>query len=163
MSDDVATKSDAPFLRRMADNIEQHGWHVIKVMDDDDLPAFAYTIGLYQQFNHPEGIVVGLSLDTMHSLLNTLGQELEEGKSYEPGVPSSDFLNGADCLFGVVHPDQYEEHLGQAIRYYEHSAFPALQLYWPDRQGWYPSDPRFDPSLRTRQPDLSLPLDPVEE
>ena len=163
MSDDIASGTDAAFLRRMTDNIENYGWYVIAVMEENDLPAFAYTIGLYQQFAHPEGIIVGLSVDTMHSLLNTLGQELKEGKSYKPGVASSDFLNGADCSFGVVHPTQYEEYFGQAIRYYEHSAFPALQLYWPDKQGWYPSDPRFDPSLRTRQPDLSLPLDPVEE
>ena len=163
MSDDITSKTDVAFLRRMADNIEKYGWYVIKVMEEGDFPAFAYTIGLFQQFTHSQGIVVGLPLDTMHSLLDTLGQEMNEGRSYRPGVPSSDFLNGVECSFGVVHSARHEEYFGQAIRYYEHSTFPALQLYWPDKQGWYPSDPHFDPILHTRQPDLSLPLNSMEE
>ena len=156
MSDDIASKTDAAFLRRMADNIEKYGWYVIEVMEEGDFPAFAYTIGLFQQFTHPEGIVVGLPLDT-------LGQEMNEGRSYWPSVLPSDFLNEAEYSFGIVHPAQYEEYFGQAIRCYEHSTFPALQRYWPDKQGWYPSNPHFDPILHTRQPDLSLPLNSMEE
>ena len=108
MSDDITSKTDATFLRRMADNIEKYGWYVIKVMEEGDFPAFSYTIGLFQQLTHPQGIVVGLPLDTMHSLLITLGQEMNEDRSHRPSVPSSDFLNGVECSFGVVHPAQYE-------------------------------------------------------
>lgn len=42
--------------------IEQYGCHIVLVEPDDYLPGFAYTIGLYQKFNHPKIICFGLKL-----------------------------------------------------------------------------------------------------
>lgn len=46
--------------RKALADVQQHGWHVLKVMEDNEGPAFAYTVGLYHSFGHPELIVVGL-------------------------------------------------------------------------------------------------------
>lgn len=56
MSDDITSKTDAAFLRRMADNIEKYGWYVIKVMEEGDFPAFAYTIGLFNSLLIHKGL-----------------------------------------------------------------------------------------------------------
>ena len=50
--------------------LEQHGWFVMKVGAGDGEPAFAYSLGLFENFNHPEIILFGLDLDTMHTLIN---------------------------------------------------------------------------------------------
>jgi hypothetical protein len=50
-------------------DIATYGWHVIEVLEDDEGPAFAFTIGLYKRFEHPELVVFGLPLDTMHLML----------------------------------------------------------------------------------------------
>jgi hypothetical protein len=42
---------------QMRADIATYGWHVIKVLEDDEGPGFAFTIGLYQRFEHPELIV----------------------------------------------------------------------------------------------------------
>jgi hypothetical protein len=48
----------------MQADIATYGWHVIKVFEDDEGPSFAFTIGLYKRFGHPELVVFGLPLDT---------------------------------------------------------------------------------------------------
>ncbi|MGI8747727.1 MAG: DUF4262 domain-containing protein, partial [Deinococcus sp.] len=85
-------------MERVARNIETYGWHVMKVLEEGDLPPFAYTIGLYQTFKQPEVIVFGLPLELMSAMLNILGGELKEGKRYESDVRSPDFLEGYDCV-----------------------------------------------------------------
>ena len=50
---------------QMRDDIATYGWHVIKVLEDDEGPGFAFTIGLHQRFAHPELIVFGLPPDTI--------------------------------------------------------------------------------------------------
>jgi len=47
-------------------DIETYGWHVIEVPEDDEGPGFAFTIGLFRRFEHPELIVFGLPMNTMH-------------------------------------------------------------------------------------------------
>ena len=67
---------------QMRSDIETYGWHVIKVLEDDEGPGFAFTIGLFKRFGHPELIVFGLPLDTMHEMLNAAGEaEMPDGPS----------------------------------------------------------------------------------
>jgi hypothetical protein len=39
--------------RKAVTDVQNHGWHDVKVMGDAEGPAFAYTIGLYHSFGHP--------------------------------------------------------------------------------------------------------------
>jgi hypothetical protein len=55
--------------RKMLRDIQQYGWHVLKVMEDDKGPAFAFTIGLFHCFKHPEVLMIGLDLDFMHRII----------------------------------------------------------------------------------------------
>jgi len=47
--------------RKLLADVQGHGWHVIGVETDEEEPGFAYSIGLYHTFRHPEIIVFGLS------------------------------------------------------------------------------------------------------
>jgi hypothetical protein len=59
---------------------------VVKVFGDDEGPGFAFTIGLYQRFRHPELLVFGLPLDTMHLMLNGAGEAGGAGLRGRPDV-----------------------------------------------------------------------------
>lgn len=50
--------------QKLLDDVQGHGWHVIGVEADNEGPAFAYSIGLYQTFGHPEVVVFGLSISS---------------------------------------------------------------------------------------------------
>lgn len=136
-------------------DIATHGWHVIKVFEDEEGPGFAFTIGLYQRFRHPELIIFGLPLDTMHVMLNTAGAAVRAGRVYAAGQSSDDILQGYSCTFRPVPRSHYEAYLGSARWYYEGDAFPAMQLIWPDREHRYPWAAPEDAWIRTAQPVLA--------
>jgi Domain of unknown function (DUF4262) len=128
---------------QMRADIATYGWHVVKVLEDDEGPAFAFTIGLWKRFEHPELIVFGLPLEIMHQML------------YAAGLDYDDILEGYSCTFRPVPRRRYEEYLGSARWYYESDDFPALQLIWPDREHRYPWATPAEAWIRTAQPVLA--------
>jgi hypothetical protein len=67
---------------KLLNDIEKYGWHVVKVMEDDRGPRFAYSVGLYKTYNHPKIIIIGLKLDLAHVLINNIGEDIKNGKIY---------------------------------------------------------------------------------
>jgi hypothetical protein len=143
---------------RVVRDIREHGWHVVKVMEDDAGPAHAFSIGLHETHDHPEIVVTGPDLDVLHQLVNALGEDVREGRRFEPGQEYDRILAGLRCHFRTVHPANYGDFLGYAGWYYAGAAFPALQCVWPDPQGRFPWDPDFPAELAPQQPDLGQPV-----
>jgi hypothetical protein len=136
---------------------EQHGWFVNLIAGDASGPGFAYSLGLYKEFGHPEIIIFGLAEETMHRLVNDVGEQVRSGVTYSAGHQTSDLLKGYPCAFGAVNPLQYRETCTWTVWFYESDRFPALQLFWPDKLNRFPWEPNFDEQLRDRQPDLRQP------
>ena len=67
--DESRTKSD----------IEKYGLSVIIIEASDYLPSFAYSIGLWAKYNHPEIICFGLSTQTLHSIINDVADLVKSG------------------------------------------------------------------------------------
>ena len=55
---------------------ERYGWFVTMIAADVAGPGFAYSFGLYQEFEHPEVILFGLPGSTLHRLVDDLGEPL---------------------------------------------------------------------------------------
>jgi hypothetical protein len=143
-------EEDVKFLQIL----EKSGWFVTKVGAGDGEPAFAYSIGFYENFHHPEIILFGLDLDVMHRLINDAGARIREGQKFEDGQKYGDLLPSYPCAFRRVNPAHYHGLLHYAIWYYESSHFPVLQLVWPDKDGLFPWDVGFDERFRNDQPSL---------
>nr|WP_315138904.1 DUF4262 domain-containing protein [uncultured Capnocytophaga sp.] len=47
----------------MTSDIEKYGFGVIMVPQTDYLPSFAYTVGLWKSYKHPELITLGMPID----------------------------------------------------------------------------------------------------
>jgi len=135
--------------------ISRHGWAVIKIAAEDHSPPFAYSIGLYRTFHHPEIIVLGLPPDTAHQLVNDVGETVRQGEVVRAGQASAAFLEGYTCTFRRVPPSQYPAYLGRGLHYYAPEAFPVLQLIYPDRQGRWPWQEGVAPEFRSNQPVLA--------
>ena len=148
-------KPENPIAQKVIDDVKKHGWHVIKVMADAEALPFAYTIGLYQTFHHPEIIVVGLPVDTGHVLLNIAGDGIRAGGTYREGMHAEEFLDEYRCPFRSVHARHYPTYLGWAMWFYGGEDFSVLQLVYPDRYHQWPWDPGVEPSFRLMQPILT--------
>jgi hypothetical protein len=141
--------------RKLLADVEQHGWHVMGVEEDDEGPAFAYSIGLYRSFRHPEVIVLGLPVQVMHRLINAVGEEVRSGERFEHLDESDEVLDGYNVAFRTVEWRHYGDYFGYARWFYRGDGFPALQCVWPDSQHRYPWHAEFNTTLARRQPLLS--------
>jgi hypothetical protein len=144
--------------KKVAADIERHGWHVIKVMADEEGPAFAYSIGLTKTLKHPEIIVVGLGLDVMHGMINTAGKMIRDGQPFKAKRSYRGLLAGDyECSFRTVHASRYDEWVGQAQVFYDGDDFELLQCVWPDREGRFPWEPKVHGGFVGAQPILDGP------
>ncbi len=132
-------------------DVEEHGWHVIKVLADESGPAFAYSIGLFQSFKHPEILIVGLAPDTMHQIINNIGIDVKQGKAFQVGSLYNDILDGYDCAFREVLPEYYRLLFGWAVWFYNGTDFPVVQCVWPDRNQHFPWDRNCEVGIRRDQ------------
>jgi uncharacterized protein DUF4262 len=145
---------DAGYLAK----IDEHGWAVMKVAPrvGDAGDCFAYSTGLFRKFGQPEILIFGLELDLMHQMINIVGKQMRSGVHFEANHGYSDILDRYDCQFRVVHKTQFRDYLGFSIWFYEGLDFPALQCFWPDREGYFPWQDGYSPGLRKLQPFLFL-------
>jgi|GEM_PF-368583 len=80
--------------------IIQHGWalrHVHPGADDPTGGHWTYTIGLVENFNHPELVITDTEYEVAGSLLNALGEEIRSGHEISSITESGFELN-------EVHP-----------------------------------------------------------
>ena len=136
----------------MISDVEEYGWHVALIPADDEGPGFAFSIGLFKTYRHPEVILFGLGIEAMHGIINNIGEEVRQGRRFTEGEATSGIIKDFDVVFCEVHHDHYQEYLGTASWYYKNTDYPALQCVWPDRQGRFPWDVNFPASLRAIQP-----------
>lgn len=61
--DELHTEHDIESKKAILADIEKFGCHVALFEKDNYLPGFAYTIGLYKTYGHPEIICFGLKTE----------------------------------------------------------------------------------------------------
>ena len=137
------------------ERVREGGWsvEVIPAGEGKNEPAFAYTIGLFENFKHAELIVFGQRHETMGFILNELGDRIRSGKPLAPGDRISGCLEGYDVLIREVKEKKsYKEHVGYARWFYKGSHFPLFQVVWPDLQGHFPGEAGVAEILESQQP-----------
>lgn len=151
----VETSQDSLILEQ----IKKAGWYNLHIGQEDNQAAFSFSIGHFQQHNHPELIVVGLSAEVANQLLNIAAVKIVGAKeTLEPYRKYDDFAEGFPLAFIPVELAFYRSYLGYANWYYGDLSkpYPVLQMVWPDREGYFPWEAEFDTSFKQAQPLLGL-------
>jgi hypothetical protein len=144
---------------KLIDDITEYGWTVMLIEATDYLPSFAYTVGLWKNYNHPELISFGLTTTTLHSILNIGGELVKDGHRLQVGSDYDDFFENGIAQFIQVDPRSLKDYFGYAIWFNKTSDFPALQLVWTDRNNMYPWDTDIEEEFLYRQPLLDRNAD----
>jgi len=147
------------YSNKLTDDIVKYGFGVIMVPQTNYLPSFAYTVGLWKSYKHPELISLGLPIDILHTMLNTVVFEVIKKKRIEIGRNYHDILEKYPVQFLTVDKRNIPDYFGQAINYYQTVDFPALQLIWPDDKGIFPYESDFREDLIYLQPLLDRNAD----
>ena len=153
------TEHDLEAKKAIKENIEKFGCHLALLEADNYLPGFAYTIGLYEKFNHPEIICFGLSNKVMGAMLNHACDLIKEGKILKPDEHYSGFLQNFPIQFIEVNENFYADYVGYAGWYYNSFDFPLLQIVWTDKQSKFPWEDRFNVDWKFKQPLLDRSMD----
>lgn len=107
---------------------------------DPELPAFAYTVGLFG-LGHPELVIVGVGGRTAAGVLNELAARVRAGENLLPGqLVTFDGWAHRATLEEVPNPGDI---VFAANRHYQRPAecsVPALQVTFDDEQGRFPWD-----------------------
>lgn len=145
--------------KKLSDDIEKFGWTVILLEATDYLPSFAYTVGLWRNYNHPEIISFGLTTKTLHLILSDAGEIVKVGQKMKVGKNYDDFFEDNDTQFLKVDSRNVSDYFGHAIKYYQTTDFPAIQLVWTDRNNKFPWDKNYEEEFEHRQPLLDRNTD----
>ena len=141
--------------RRVLADIEEYGWHCVNIVrreQDDPHPLWAFSVGLFSTFQHPEIVIFGDDTDSMHAIINEIVEQIRDGQAFAPGREYADVLEEYLCTFRTVSRRWYADYLGLALWYYKREDFPVLQCVWPDKDGRYPWDEGCDDTVRGLQP-----------
>jgi hypothetical protein len=158
--DNDHSRHDLETQEAILKNVEQYGCHLALVEADDYFPGFAYTIGLYKRFGHPEILCFSLAPNVMGAVLNHARDLAKQGKNLVPGESYDDFLDGYAVQFVAVDKSYYPDYMGYGCWYYGNTFdFPLLQLVWPDKEHRFPWADGFNPAWKFKQPLLDRNTD----
>lgn len=140
--------------------IETHGYAVdpngADASADPPRPATLATIGFPEAFGFPEVLVCGLAPAEAGSLVDRVADLLRGGTEIPVGVVVVGLLDGDQrALFTAVADDLVGSWLPGSCAW-RGSVPAAVQLLWPDRNGFLPHEPGFERRLALAQPVMGV-------
>jgi hypothetical protein len=152
MGDDVFPDRSMALRDKLAWMIETTGWLLEPVgantETDPPLPGYGYTIGFEQTFGFPEVCIVGLKPVAAKGLAELIADMLRGGTQIPVGELFRGLYDGEQRA-GLLPIDvgSMGAMFESATAWYCGEPFRMVQLVWPDRNGWLPWEPGFDPAL----------------
>ena len=143
MTDKNTLKVFKKYLKQIDEIITKQGFVVQPVISGEDLPSYAYSIGL-TDMSHPELFMTGYAPDYMQGLLNDLAVKVKKGEVLPINTPYK-YFETADIMFCPVVRGQ-DEYLKGIKRRYD-KADNVLQVVIPDENCYWPWDPRCNPRV----------------
>jgi len=134
--------------QKALDDVTEYGLHIIHVAEDEIGPCFTYSIGLFENYLHPEVIIIGLKQEVAHATLNNLAYDIKRGKTYTAGEFHEGAVDNFLCYFGDVPKSNYREYVGWARWFYGGDEIPLIQCVYPTVTGVFPWNKNFPEEAR---------------
>jgi Domain of unknown function (DUF4262) len=148
--------------RKILEDIEKFGCSVMHIAAEDDLPPFAFSVGITRSANAPEVIVIGLKEPMAHFVVNEYNRRVRGGEAVTPGQKYTGFVEGFEVLGIDVHASNYDEYLGYNLWLYQGPNFKVVQLVYPNTSGVWPWEKPVGDWFRSWQPLLNEPVEASE-
>jgi hypothetical protein len=114
-------------------------------------------VGFPERFGFPEVVVFGLTPVAANGLLELVAAMLDGGTEIPIDVELVGlFDNELRCRFGAIATEDARLMLPTAVAWRRGAAFDAVQLLWPDRNGFLPTEPGFDQRMVAAQPVVAI-------
>jgi hypothetical protein len=164
VSDDVFPDRSMTERDKLSWMIETNGYAVVPVGPRNDLDpplaGYSHTVGLTTAFDFPEVVVFGLQPVAASGVLGDLVGVLRDGVAPPVGaIFTGLFDSDLRCALVEVDLALYAGLFGTAHRWFTTTEVPMVQLLWPDRNGFLPTEAGYEQRLRFTQPVLGTLID----
>lgn len=137
--------------------IEAHGWALEAIAPDLDsltpTPGYAYSIGLPAAVEFAEVAVFGLAPVAANGLVSLVVDARRGGTEIPLGVELVGLLDhDLRCVFAPIDLDRWGGYFDTATAWYRGGPFTAVQLMYPDPNGFLPYEAGFDQRMSFAQP-----------
>lgn len=146
-------------FKKIQKDIAEYGCSIIAIESTDYLPTYAHSIGLWEQYQHPEIILFGLPPSMMQQVLNEAAALIKAGNKISTGQSYSDFFENGNATCIAVDKRNIPDYFTYAIEYYQGLPFDAVQLVWTDRNYKLPWEETFETEFKFKQPLLDRNAD----
>lgn len=146
--------------RKILQDIDTHGCSVMHIAAEDELPPFAYSIGMTQSSSAPEVVVIGLKQPIAQFVVNEYNRRVRAGLPVVAGSSNSGFIEGFEVQAKIVDRSHYDEYFGYNLWLYKGPNFTMIQLVYPNTSGVWPWDTEASEWFRSWQPVLDVPGPP---
>lgn len=148
-----------PHAEKIEWMIETAGWALEPVQPDPattpPTPAYCYTIGLPALTGFAELALFGLTPVAANGLLSLVVDLLKDGTEIPLGVELVGVLdNDLRCVFAPIDLSAHAQFFATANAWYCGASFEMVQLLWPDRNGFLPTEVGYAQQMRLAQPVL---------
>ena len=140
-------------------NVDKFGLQVIMVSSTSYSPAFAYSIGLWETYSHPEIICFGLPDNLGHEIINDIAEIIKGGEELKIGKIYYEIFEQSKTTFLKVDQENVGDYFGAALNYYGNNNLDALELIWTDRNDRFPWEEYFEEEFVFQQPLLDRNAD----
>jgi hypothetical protein len=144
---------EAADLRLMAD-VAQWGVHVVSGLSTAFDGSYAFSVGLFRTFDHPEVALFGREPALLERAVRRIAERVRAGERLDSRDVADGVLDGRAVTFRRIVPRHYATYLGYAVWFHDGPRFPALQGVWSDPAGRYPWERWFPREERDLQPIL---------
>ncbi len=147
-----------PHAEKIEWMIETAGWALETVAPRADseppTPAYCYSIGLPAMIpGFAEIAIFGLTPVAAKGLLDLVVDMLRGGTEIPLGIELVGLLdNELRCLFLAVPEPAESGWFATASAWYRGSGYQMVQLLWPDRNGFLPTEVGYSQAMRLAQP-----------
>ncbi|MEO5725091.1 MAG: DUF4262 domain-containing protein [Ilumatobacteraceae bacterium] len=137
--------------------VETHGWAMepVEARPEADPPiaGYVYTIGFPEAFGFPDVVLFGLQPVAARGLFDLVADLLRGGTEIPLGVELTGFFDGElRCIFAPIDTVEMVDLFVTGSAWRKGGALSMVQLLWPDRNGFLPTEAGFDRRLALAQP-----------
>ncbi len=135
--------------------VRADGFFRAELFADDLGPGFSYSSGFYVSTGHPEILMFSKKGELSHDVFWNLFRLAKANTPLALGKPTDQVFTTRIAYAFPIAKRFYADHLSWTRWFYGGDDFPCLQIVWPDHEGVFPWEAKFDPVMVGNQPDLT--------
>ncbi|MBB4803948.1 hypothetical protein HNP37_004028 [Flavobacterium nitrogenifigens] len=129
----------ALYFKNVYDNISSKGYHVTAVLEEKNVTPFAYSTGIFENFNIPELFISGLGPNLSGQIIENYVEKYKSDK-IQLNKKIDDLIDTFPIYLIKVKNDDLLEYVLTSVKFYKNKKFEYLQLIFPDLNGKFPND-----------------------